>query len=256
MSQVSHSERSHSDLPPSSSSKWMVCWGWLETVRQHRALFGTPPSSAAAEEGTRAHEKMELHLRASPLYRERAGENQPGVFLCEDDDEYDDLLPMIEWVEKQPGELYLETRFDFGESMGYVGLTGTGDVTLVEPDRLTIVDLKYGRGIVEVEDARGVPNRQLMVYLSGAVNAFGPRDSYRLAILQPRAWHKKGPIRTRDVSPAELSVFQFDLENAIEGNYKGAPCTTGPHCREWCAAQSSCRALARQALQRFREDPL
>lgn len=240
----------------------------MKTVAAHRELYGDPPSSAAAEEGTRAHEKMEKHLRLSssaqllgPINDKgpravlpREVVRSEGRELSEDDDEYDDLLPMLEWVDKQEGALFLETRFDFGQHFGYVGLEGTGDITLVEPDCITIADLKYGRGIVEVEDAKGVPNRQLMVYLAGAVATFGPRPKYRITILQPRAWHRDGPIRSRDVSAAEFSVFLFDLENAIEANFGNGACTPGDHCQDYCPARSTCRALKRKCVERFRDE--
>jgi hypothetical protein len=245
MATVPHSSRGHSDLPPSSADKWMMCFGWLATVRQHRARFGRAPSSAAADEGTRAHEKMELHLQPRSVL------GTEGVPLTDADDEYDDLLPCLEWVEQQPGELHLETRVDVGAQFGYVGLTGTMDIVLVEPDRITVADLKYGRGLVEVKG-----NHQLMNYLVGVVDRFGSRQEYRLVILQPRAWHPDGSIREHTVSHAELEVYKFDLENAIEANYRGGQCNPGDHCRKYCEALSSCKAVAQVGRRRLAETPI
>lgn len=266
---VDHTARLHSDLPPSSANKWMFCFGWRATVAQHHAAYGRPPSSAAAEEGTAAHEKFERHLLGSDTVLEalpgmsgpdyeawedhRVESHRP---LSEDDDEFDHLMECVEWVQQQPGALLPESRVDFGEGLGYVGLTGTADITLVEPDRLTIGDLKYGKQLVEVRDERGWPNPQLMCYLVGAINKFGPRPEYRLVILQPRAPHPQGPIRETRVTQAELNVFLFDLENAIEGNYRNNECTPGPWCRQYCDALPSCRAFVMAGRQRLLETPI
>lgn len=264
---VDHKARAHAELPPSSSDKWMNCFGWRTTVNQHYDAYGRPPSSAAAEEGTAAHEKFERHLLG--LISTQGQEHVPEELnrelfvravrdtrpITEDDDEFDHLQECIEWIEKQPGSMLPETRLDFGEHLGYVGLTGTVDVTLVTEDTLTIADLKYGKVLVEVLARLGRPNTQLMCYLVGAINRFGPRERYRIVILQPRAWHKDGPIREHWVTKAELAIFLFDLENAIEASYKGGPCTPGPWCRHYCDALASCRAVVLAARQRLRDNP-
>mgnify|MGYP003619850028 CR=1 FL=1 len=274
MAKVVHSDRAHSELPPSSADKWMRCWGWRSTVAEHVELYGVPPSSAAAEEGTRAHEKLERAL----LGEDFVPESLPGQGVVDaegwgdyvrdnrksldtSDSEFDHLMQCLEWVQRQvnkeEGTFVLpETRLDFGKPMGFHGLTGTVDLTIVSPSALHIGDLKYGRGIVELRDERGRINPQLGCYLVGAIEAFGDRDRYFLTILQPRAPHPEGPIRTIEVSQAELAVFRFDLENAIEGNYKGSPCSPGPHCRKFCPAQPTCKALKQMLRQRMRmEDP-
>ena len=55
------SEPEHSELPPSSSDKWMVCHGWLQANRPYRSK---KVSSAAAEEGTLAHSVLESLIRS------------------------------------------------------------------------------------------------------------------------------------------------------------------------------------------------
>lgn len=261
---VDHAARSHSSLPPSSANKWLNCWGWMRTVAEHMDRYGYPEAGPAAAEGTKAHEKFERHLLGLPALGTPTGLNEKEYQvqaeetrrpLDPNDDEYDDLMQCVEWIEDQPGSLYPETRMDFGEGMGYVGLTGTVDVTLVEEDRLTIADLKYGRNVVEVQDKAGRLNPQLMTYLVGAINRFGPRPRYRLAVLQPRAWHKDGPIRVVDVTAAQLAVFMFELEEAIEANYKGGDCNVGPWCRNFCPALASCRAVVLEGRRRLAETP-
>lgn len=245
-----HTQRAHSELPPSSADKWLVCWGWRKAMAQYRELYPTPVTSAAAAEGTKAHEKFEGHLLSLDRTKcppDKAPKDWTNYIqttarpLETGDPEFDPLMECVEWIEDQPGELFTEARLDFGSRFGYVGLTGTVDTCLVEPNRITIADLKYGRGLVEVRDALGKPNPQLMTYLVAAVNRFGPRDQYRLAILQPRASHPKGSIRTTTISAAEFEVFLFDLEHAIEQNFGNGACDPGPHCRKFCDVMPVCK---------------
>lgn len=225
-------EVAHSELPPSSSDKWLVCYAWR---RLTHGIEDT--SSEAAEEGTFAHEWFAEHLLGN---RDLATLDNKAM--------YDYLMGCVEWVQDQAGELHVETRLDYGAHFGYVDLTGTSDLVMVEDDRLTIGDLKYGLGVVEVEG-----NTQMLTYLVGAVHRFGRRDRYRLVILQPRAWHSDGPIREWELSDDDLRVFEARLEAGIKGNYDPrSEATAGDHCQHYCKALARCRTIKRYSLERLR----
>jgi len=168
----------------------------------------------------------------------------------------EDLTPILEWAWSQSGELYAEVGLDYGRAFGYVGLTGTSDIVVVHQDYLTIADLKYGRGVVEVRTEKDGFNPQLMVYLVGAVEEFRPRDSYRLVILQPRASHADGPIREVVVTHAELEEFKAHLEKALSSNFRKGNLVVGDHCRKWCKALAVCPAVKEHAITVFRDNPL
>ena len=240
MSSPDHSARSHSELPPSSSDKWLKCFAWRRLMAELRETGGESPSSAAAEEGTDAHERMELHLSGR-------------TNLSEDYLGFHELMEAIEWVEAQPGELFLEEKVDFGEELGYTGMTGTVDITLVEEVRLTIADLKFGRMVVEHRH-----NPQLLIYLVGAVARFGKRETYRVVILQPRAFHPQGTIRVWEIDHKTLQRFIVkELEPAIEGSYAdNSVATPGTHCRKFCDVAGSCKALRQVGLERLRATPI
>jgi hypothetical protein len=233
-------EPAHSELPPSSSDKWIKCFGWLKANRGIESK-----TSAAAEEGTLAHEHFEKALKGELDLAE-----------LENAEMSDYLQSCVDWVDyeaEKMGALYqhAETRVDFGSKFGYVGLTGTADLILVSDDEILIGDLKYGRGLVE---AKG--NTQMLTYLVGAVEMFGPRKQYTLAILQPRGNHFDGPIRTATVTPDELKEFEAVLEKAIAMNYADGPYTVGAHCRNYCAAIGKCRAVAAHSLRLFQANPI
>lgn len=229
----------HSELPPSSSDKWLNCHAWFRLTRGLESK-----SSPAAEEGTLAHHHFEEHLSGIQSLDSLDNEEMQDV-----------LLSCTEWVEDQVeevgGELHTELRVDFGEQFGYVGLSGTADVIIASEKEILVADLKYGLMPVEVEE-----NTQLLTYLVGAIHRFGPRETYRLAILQPRGRHAKGPIRTWQVSKKRVAEFEKQLKSAIHGNYNGGSAVVGPHCRNYCLAAPVCPALAAHSLRLFRETPI
>lgn len=230
-------DQAHSELPPSSADKWFHCPAWR---RLNVNLEDT--TSEAAEEGTLAHDWFAQHLQGTK-----------DLVDCDVESMYDHLMPCVEWVLAQPhDEVLVETKVDFGDPFGYVDLTGTSDVILVHPKHLTVADLKYGRGLVEVED-----NPQLMTYLVGAVHKHGRRPRYRLVILQPRAWHQAGGIREHWLDDIELQVFERELHRAIEANYnpRSKP-KAGDYCRHFCKALGRCTAAAERSLLLFRETPV
>ncbi len=119
-------------------------------------------------------------------------------------------------------------------------------VTLVTEGELEVVDLKYGRGVpVECED-----NPQLMLYAIGALVhlakhgiKFAPDFDVKMTIVQPRAPHKYGPIRTDDNTVAQLKDFQKEVIIAIELSEEDEP-PFGPTEKGcmWCPIAPICKA--------------
>ncbi len=226
----------HSELPPSSADKWFHCHAWR---RFTHGIEDT--SSSAAIEGTKAHEWLADHLLGNR-----------DLVDCDDPEMADLLFMCVDWIEAQEGKRYVETRVDFGGAFGFIDLTGTADLIFVGPDEIHVADLKYGRQVVEVEN-----NLQLMTYLVGAVHEFGSRPSYRISILQPRAWHANGSTRSWQISHKDFLEFSRALQEAIQGSYgfKAEP-TAGPWCQHYCKALARCPAAAKMSLDAFRNHPL
>jgi hypothetical protein len=133
----------------------------------------------------------------------------------------------------------VEQRFDL--SHYYPGCFGTADFVCYfgSTKTLHVVDYKHGQGVpVEVEE-----NEQLMYYGLGALHANKfPVKEIVLTIVQPRCYHKDGPIRSWRTTPERMIDFigelVYDAKKTAEDN---APLVTGDHCR-WCSASAVCPA--------------
>ena len=102
------SEPEHSELPPSSSDKWMVCHGWLQANKPYRSKKS---SSAAADEGTLAHSVLESLIRSRLASTPEAN---PEIL--------ERMTALVDAILAQDGEIHPETRVDFGEQFGFVDL--------------------------------------------------------------------------------------------------------------------------------------
>ncbi len=174
------------------------------------------------------------------------------------------------------GEMLIEQRVSLS-LMGLPEMFGTADVILhgivpgsfdSGPSRrvLRVYDLKYGRGvIVEVRN-----NVQLLYYVLGAILMVAHRaliagkldvekeedvlpaalalfDEITITIVQPRAPHIDGPVRTTEVTHEEILAFaKLIAFKAAAASTSDAPLTPGAWCR-FCPAQGSCPALKQQA---------
>lgn len=134
-------------------------------------------------------------------------------------------------------------------------LFGTADFVSINGDAIYVVDLKYGKGVpVDV-----VGNPQLLYYALGAY--FYARSRARVAhikrvvmtIVQPRADHPDGPVRSWEIPLLDLLMWGDDVvkrtvDAIVSGNviYK-----SGQHCR-WCPVAGRCPELRRKALEAAR----
>ena len=121
---------------------------------------------------------------------------------------------------------------------------GTPDADYIEPGTLAVYDYKFGHRFVEVFE-----NWQLLAYARGVVEtrlAGQCPDRIVFTIVQPRAYHKDGPVRTWSCSAAELYAYTVRMHAAahaavdLDGVPKpDAPAQTGPECRD-CEARHEC----------------
>lgn len=271
-----HKERAHARLAPSSSHRWWHCPGSIpmsDGIEQTSSVF--------ADEGTAAHELGSLCLingqdasrylgdfininaesrgdlikKANPSGKlhEVSEEMVDGV------QEYIDHVRSLWGDDRDKVEVDIEKRLDMTHI--HEGIFGTGDALVfqIEESHLHIVDLKYGKGVVvEVED-----NPQLMLYGAGAARRYHNRnpEQVTITIVQPRAPHKDGSVRS--VTCDVLDLFQFETEIAEAGKrvdtatltfkegptdeWVGAYLHSGDHC-QFCPAEPTCPAYRQDVL--------
>jgi hypothetical protein len=158
--------------------------------------------------------------------------------------------------------LLVEQKFDLAAINPPFEAGGTGDAVILKPSEglLEIVDLKGGRGVVV--EATG--NKQLRTYALGAILANpGPWRTVKATIVQPRAPHPDGRIRSEEFHVADLIDWTTDLLDAMKkaaeaqryfgggANWPSLYLKAGTHCT-FCKAAATCPALAGRALEEAR----
>jgi hypothetical protein len=210
----------------STAKRVLACPGSIPLVQKVPPL----PTSVYAEEGTRLHELIAMHLSGSPV----SGEEKIDQAL----ELLDELDPRNEM------EYEVEQRVEFPDiegAFGSVDLIGRlGDVAVV-------LDWKFGSGIpVDAEE-----NEQLMFYAASAMATpglewiFKGAKQIELVIVQPP--HMK---RWR-TSFERINRFVDDLIDAVTRRTELA---IGEHCR-WCPAKIICPAID-GSLQRTKQNEM
>lgn len=229
-------ETVHSKLGASSYERWGSCPG---SVKLLEGVEKT--TSKYADEGSLAHAYAAQYLLS--------GAWKTGLATGLEEE----MKTAIEVYTDEVGRLRLmdpdfeavEQKFDL--SNYFPLLFGTGDYVCYfkKTKTLYVLDYKHGAGV----PVNVFKNKQLMYYGVGALheNKF-PIEKIMLGIIQPRAFHKDGPIRYYESSPIETLDYIADLiEDAQRTELPDAPLVTGEHCR-WCDAKGICPAKKKQAL--------
>ena len=227
----------HAILSASSAHRWLNC---SPSARLERD-FEDRETDAAAE-GTAAHAQAEHKLRRALKLQTK---KPISSFDNDEMDGYTDgyvqfVLEALAEAKKQSPDaiLLIEQRLDF--SCWVPEGFGTGDALIVAGDTLSIIDLKYGQGIL-VEAER---NPQMMLYALGALAVFdGLYDiqTINMTIYQPR----RENISTWTLSVTELKDWAETTLKPMamlayegKGDYRpGAWCV-------FCKAAVRCRARA------------
>ena len=271
--QVNHGDRDHATWSASASKGNMACPGRL-------ALTMNLPetTSEAADWGTCAHQIAERCLRDGGDADRFIGTTEKAkVHSFEVDEEmadtaqtYVDYVRIVSACAEggvsdgliiiESPFLWIEQRFSLADLNPPFDAGGTGDAVIYLPaeKRLEIVDLKGGRGVV-VEASE---NPQLRTYALGAMLANKGLDveSVTVTIVQPRAYHKEGRIRSETFHVVDLMEWTVDLLAAMnrskqaideratlpEAAWAAKWLCAGDHCADtFCKARATCPALRR-----------
>lgn len=236
--QINHKDRDHALLSASSSSRWLAC----------------PPSAVANEaypsqdtsftqEGTLAHEVAEIVARQRLLGLGEISDNKEGITheMIDCANEYADYIE--EQKKSNDATVLLEQRVDFSEWVpdGF----GTCDCIIIQDDTLTIIDYKYGQGVI----VNAENNSQLRLYALGAMHDYGDLlgiTKVEMHIYQPRLNHtSKDSMTVEELLTWADKTVKPTAEKAIKGKGKYSP---GEHCR-FCQHAGRCRALTRACTE-------
>ncbi|MCM1508463.1 MAG: DUF2800 domain-containing protein [Ruminococcus flavefaciens] len=233
----------HTLLSPSSSERWINC---PPSAKENVVQQDT--SSSYAQQGTDAHALCEYKVKKALGHKVRDPTEDLTYF---DEEMAEHTNAYCEFVMEQvqaareicPDPLVLvEQRLDF--SRWVAESFGTADCIIVADGTLTVIDFKYGLGIlVEAEN-----NSQMRMYALGALNLFESLydiQTIRMIIFQPR----RDNVSIAEITKDELLdwadkilVPAADLAAKGEGDYKA-----GKHC-QFCKIKATCRKRAEYNL--------
>ena len=249
MTDINHKERAHAKLSASGASRWATCPGSVQMED------GIPDKeSVYAQEGTLAHEMSELKLkhyldpkgfgkRKLNAAIKKLKENE--LYQAEMDsytDTYVDFIKEKAMSFSSNPYIEIEKRVDFSRWVD--GGFGTCDCILIHGSTLSIIDLKYGKGVPVSSEQ----NEQLILYALGAYDAFNliyNLDKIELNIVQPRI----NNFSTWEISLTELLLwgdyFKVQAEKALGGSGELVP--SAKACK-FCKARDICTARAENNL--------
>lgn len=216
----------HARLAPSSAGRWVECPGSVVLQEQFPERRD---DTTAADEGTAAH------ALASHILNGNRGPFDAPPDMLDHVDLFVDTVRATRVLAK------VEARVEC-QSIG-ADVWGTCDAYSLDylKKEAHIFDFKYGYGLVEVYE-----NWQLLAYASGIYDLIGDEAidwTYNLTIVQPRAYHPQGPVRSWRLAGPEIRNYTRVLRTAAEAALGIVPDTVpGPHCKH-CSARFVCPAL-------------
>lgn len=242
----------HAKYSASSADRWCHCPASVALI----AEAPEPPPSPYAEEGTKAHECLEAFLtngedaQDSTLLELQLDSNYNAEMIG-----HAHYAAIIIWEKlsqsSKNAKLLCETKFkldfihpDFG---------GTADAVIVDPyGKLVVYDLKYGAGVpVNVQH-----NKQMITYSLGAAHANDYEfTEVEMVIIQPRAEHSDGPVRSHTMTIDELLEYREVFTKAIEQcEDPMAPFNASPKACRFCPAKSICPEISNRAMAQAKID--
>lgn len=241
----------HSRIPPSSSARRQQC---PASTTMEEGFPETEDGEAAAE-GTAAHWAVSETLSGRMV---DVGEVAPnGVRLTAEmiraaDQMYADVALELAPYGMRPEQGDVEQRIAIPRV--HAESWGTPDYTVWVPGtrglHLFLYDFKFGHRIVEVFE-----NEQCVEYVAGALarvldsRGYSDQDiNVTIKIVQPRAYHKDGAIRSWSFKASDIRALINRASNAAHEALGPNPkAHVGPECRD-CRARHACPTLQKAAL--------
>jgi len=218
-------------LRPSSASRWIAC----PASARLSTLVPYQESGEAAKIGTAIHALAETCFQLDTDPMKFIGQQVEGITMTEENCEFAlEHLQAIWAVQDELGHVKVEQLFKLYDTPKF-SLQGTADVVGWSNTKLTIADLKTGRGYVDAD------SEQMKIYALGAMKANNLRvKEVEFQIIQPH----HGDKRIHRMSADELGVWETQvmlpaIEDAVSDAPRFAPSESA--C-QWCPAKTICSA--------------
>lgn len=235
---------------PSCADLWSRCGAYL----QMRKNAPEKETSYSAEEGTTAHHFSEEAIQCGTFdVRQFIGMkfDRTGIEctaeMADDCNVYTERVKqLIDMCRHLGVEVHYRSEYRVNLTFVYHGFFGTRDfhVIAIYGNWAIVIDLKFGRVLVDAED-----NRQLMCYALDIIHNHPNVEYVRFEIVQPRGNRATGPIDVAEYTRAELEAFIPVAAEMQARNHSNEPqeATAGPHCT-YCEGAGICRANAQRII--------
>lgn len=215
-------------------------------------------TSAAAEQGTAAHEMREFCLKLGVQPQSCLGMFFNGYEV--DQEMVDGVSIDVNYVRRLEIEYGVKPLLEKRVAMSSLGrndVYGTGDTLFISRKKRIahVIDFKYGRGVVEIDN-----NSQCQGYGVSTLDTFdlwNEVDEVHTTIVQPRYQHSHGPIRTQVYTIDEMDQIadKFYRSVLLADDPTTKP-NAGKWCK-WCPARGNCRARMMRTLETaYRGQPI
>lgn len=228
----------HAKLSASGAHRWLEC---PASVNMEQGI--KDEGSPFAAEGTLAHEVAESALIAECNASHFIGRQNQAESFTVDKPMAGYVQQYLDYVRSVKGKLFIEKKVSFAEWVkdGF----GTADAIILNNDVVTIVDLKYGKGVQVFPEN----NPQAMLYALGVLHEFGfiaDIKTVNIVIVQPRLDHiSEWTISTVDL----LKWAKTVAKKAKMTEAKKPKFNAGEKQCQFCKAKGSCLALAELNLK-------
>lgn len=228
----------HAFLPPSGAAAWVECSVWPHM----NARYPEAETSIKSAEGTAAHWVLQVLQQSGRAVPE--GTLAPnGVAVT--GEMIDGAQLAVDHIKVPPGaQVWVENRFS-GTRVHPTLNWGTPDLAWLLWPKLQIYDYKFGHELVEAfENWQGINYAALIMDTLGIDGRTDQQLEVSITVIQPRAHHKDGAVRTWNVGPASnLRAYVNQLAGAaakVTGEQPVAK--VGSHCL-YCPGRHACRTL-------------
>ena len=247
---------SKSPLIAADADRWIVCAGSVQAEASHPAIAGQ--RNETREEGIACHKIAMEMLRsyqdpnatilAASDYIDTLSDNGVVITVELMDSVLEYVNDVLEYCNANGRMQHIKIESRVNLEHIYPGMHGFCDCWDYNPDMmtLTIWEGKYGRTVVEPFE-----NPQQTEYLTGIIKELGLTSPQiqnlflEFRVVQPRAWHHEGTIRSWCFEYYQIAQVLDRLKNkALESMSENPSCVPGPHC-SGCNARDRCGALTR-----------